>query len=308
VSREGRAEFRALGTGCVLLTTDPAVTDSALALVEGELARIDEACSRFRDDSELNAVNHAHGEPIAVSGVLLDAIEVALRAAQLTGGDLDPTIGSTLRGLGYDRDFGEVPREAGGVLTVKAVRDWRRVRVDRPTMSVTVPNGVEIDLGATAKAWAADRAATAAACHVDCGVLVSLGGDIATAGPPLGTGWPVRITDSHASAADAPGVTVTISSGGLATSSTTVRRWTRGGTELHHIIDPSTARPAREVWRTVSVAAATCVDANIASTTSVIRGERALTWLDEVGLPARLVGVDGRVVVCNGWPADEVPA
>jgi thiamine biosynthesis lipoprotein len=213
-----------------------------------------------------------------------------------------------LRALGYDRDFGQVELEGGAVLTVRAVSGWRRVRCDRVAMSVTVPAGVEIDLGATAKAWAADRASAAAFRAVGCGVLLSLGGDIAVAGEAPAEGWPVRIADSHAAAPDSPGTSVTITSGGLATSSTSVRRWTRGATELHHIIDPNTARPAREVWRTVSVAAATCADANIASTTSVIRGERAPAWLDSVGLPARLVAVDGRVMVCNGWPADEAAA
>ncbi len=305
MSPPGRADFRALGTGCVLLTTDPALIDRAYACVDAELALVDEACSRFRDDSELSALNRARGRATVVSARLMDALEVALRAAQLTAGDLDPTIGSTLRELGYDRDFGAVAREGGGVLTIRAVSGWQRVHCDRATMSVTVPAGVEIDLGATAKAWAADRAAGAAARAVQCGVLLSLGGDIATAGTAPADGWPVQIADSHASTPDPAGVVVRITSGGVATSSTTVRRWTRGGTELHHIIDPSTARPAREVWRTVSVAAATCADANIASTTSVIRGERALAWLDSVDLPARLVTVDGRVVVCNGWPADK---
>jgi thiamine biosynthesis lipoprotein ApbE len=306
VRTDGRADFRALGTGCVVVTTDPTMIDRALACVEAELSVVDLACSRFRDDSELSALNRGRGEPVAVSARLMDAIDVAMRAAQLTGGDLDPTIGSTLRELGYDRDFGQVRREDGGVVTVKAVPGWQRVHRDHDSMSVTVPAGVELDLGATAKAWAADRAASSAARAVQCGVLVSLGGDVATAGPAPADGWAVQIADSHASAPDVARPTVTITSGGLATSSTTVRRWTRGGTALHHIVDPSTALPAREVWRTVSVAAATCADANIASTTSVIRGARARAWLDAVGLPARLVSVDGRVVVCNGWPVDTV--
>jgi FAD:protein FMN transferase len=304
VSQDGRVEFHALGTGCVLISTDPTTIDAALTCVIAELDQIDRACSRFRDDSELTALNHAAGRPIAASTLLLDAIDVSLRAAQLTEGDLDPTVGSTMRALGYDRDFGQVPRESGGVLTVHAVREWRRIHADRDAMTVTIPVGTEIDLGATAKAWAADRAATAAARAVSCGILLSLGGDIATAGPAPTAGWPVRIADSHAAAADAPGITITIASGGLATSSTTVRRWTRGGVVLHHIVDPSTGLPAPEVWRTVSVAAASCVDANIASTTSVIRGTRAIGWLGEMGLPARLVHVDGRVVACNGWPPD----
>jgi thiamine biosynthesis lipoprotein len=115
----------------------------------------------------------------------------------------------------------------------------------------------------------------------------------------------VRVTDDHASGPEADGQTVLVQSGGLATSSTTVRRWARGGQELHHVLDPRTGRPAEEVWRTVSVAAASCVDANIASTAAIIRGERAPAWLESLGLPARLVLPEGSVVRVGGWPAED---
>src|SRR5258707_14357440 len=100
--------------------------------------------------------------------------------------------------------------------------------------------------------------------RVGCGVLVSLGGDVAVAGPPRGNGWRIRVTDDHAAPADAPGQSVTISSGGLETSSTTVRSWKAGSATMHHIIDPRTGLPARSRWRTVRVAPRTCGDANIA--------------------------------------------
>jgi thiamine biosynthesis lipoprotein len=164
---------------------------------------------------------------------------------------------------------------------------------------------VSLDLGATAKALAADRAATRAAAVAGCGVLVSLGGDLAIAGPPPARGWEVRVTDSHASGPDADGQTVLLRGGGLATSSATVRRWQRGGQDLHHVIDPHTGRPANVVWRTVSVAASSCVDANIASTAAMIRGETAPAWLESLGLSARLVLPEGSVVRGGGWPAEE---
>ena len=73
---------------------------------------------------------------------------------------------------------------------------------------------------------------------------------------------------------------------------------------LHHILDPRTGRPADSAWRTVSVAADSALDANIASTAAVIRGKRATGWLAKLGLPARLVGVDGSVTTTAGWPKD----
>jgi FAD:protein FMN transferase len=125
------------------------------------------------------------------------------------------------------------------------------------------------------------------------------------AGPVRAEGWRVRVTDYHAAGPEAPGQTVTITEGGLATSSTTVRTWTAGGRPVHHIIDPATGGPARVCWRTVSVAAGSCVDANTASTAAIIRGEAAVGWLDGAGLPARLVRPDGTVVTTAGWPTDD---
>jgi thiamine biosynthesis lipoprotein ApbE len=97
---------------------------------------------------------------------------------------------------------------------------------------------------------------------------------------------------------------VALRGGGLATSSTTVRSWPAGGTSVHHIVDPATGRPACSRWRTVSVAAGTCVDANTASTAAIIRDDRAPQWLAGLALPARLVGTDGKVVRTAGWPAE----
>jgi thiamine biosynthesis lipoprotein len=96
--------------------------------------------------------------------------------------------------------------------------------------------------------------------------------------------------------------------GGLATSSTAVRRWRRGGTSYHHLLDPRTGRPAEPVWRTVTVTAASCVDANTASTAAIVRGRRAPGWLDALGLPARLVDASGAVRRVAGWPADREDA
>jgi FAD:protein FMN transferase len=298
----GRHDFRALGTGCVVLVTDPRQLRPAVDEVADEVAAIDLACSRFRADSELELVNNNAGTAVHVSPLLVDAVLVALRAAELTNGDVDPTVGEAMHVLGYDRDFAQVPRQGEAIATLVRVPGWQGIDVDTRNCTVRIPTGVRLDLGATAKALAADRAATRAAAVAGCGVLVSLGGDLAVAGPPPPRGWPVRVTDDHAAAADADGQTVLVESGGLATSSTTVRRWARGGEDIHHVVDPRTGRTAEEVWRTVSVAAASCVDANIASTAAIIRGAEAPAWLESLGLPARLVLPEGSVVRVGGWP------
>ncbi len=294
--------WRALGTTVVVLTTDARDLDGAAEQVRAVIEQVDSACSRFREDSELSRLNAASGSPRRVSRMFVRATSCALRAAALTNGDLDPTIGSSLRVAGYDRDFASI--RAGGPVRFRRAGGWRCVELDDAHSIVRVPAGIELDYGATAKALAADLAASDAAAAGAGGVLVSIGGDIATAGATPPEGWPVRVADDHAGGAEQPGQTITLRSGGLATSSTTVRRWRRGEQEVHHILDPATGRPAAERWRTVSVAAACCVDANIASTAAIVRGERATAWLEQLSLPARLVALDGAVTLTAGWPAE----
>lgn len=240
-----------------------------------------------------------------VSELFAQLIAEALRAAELTDGAVDPTVGQALVAAGYDRDFDELI-DAGPVPDRQAdpIPGWQNVRFDPLTRHVRLDLGAQLDLGSTAKAWSADRCATRIAAELNVGVLVNLGGDIAVAGSPPSDGWHIKVTDNHAAFADAPGQTVTIRSGGLATSSTTVRSWLAGQQPMHHIINPATGAPADSPWRTVSVAAATCADANIASTASIIKGTPAIDWLAASGLPARLVAHDGTVTLTAGWPTD----
>ncbi len=337
------AAWRALGVLIQLGVTDQARLAPARELLDGDLAALDLACSRFRPDSELVAVgNAARGAPgpvtVPVSPLLAEAIEVSLRAAELTDGDVDPTVGGALRALGYDRDFAELqtattarttdrwvhpdaPNDppsslqtgagagagAGpGIVGVRTIPGWRSVSVDVAAGKLTVPAGVQLDLGATVKGWAADRSAAAISDRLGCGVLVSLGGDTAVAGPPpTEEGWPIRVQDTTLpleDTPDGPSQVVSIRVGGLATSSTAARRWHHGGDVLHHILDPRTGLPAAPVWRTVSVAAATCADANTAATAAIIRGHRAPAWLTSLNLPARLVSVEGAITTVAGWP------
>jgi FAD:protein FMN transferase len=294
------AQWAVWSTTARLVVTDPAALPGARALVEAELAAVDAACSRFRPDSELTRLGAVAGRPVRVSPLLAELVAVALMAARRSGGAVDPTVGSALADLGYDRDL---PLLAGGGAPVRVVirpaPGWQRVRLDAGRL--TVPAGVTLDLGATAKAFAADRCARQVADRYGVGVLVALGGDIATAGPAPAAGWRVLVRDQPGD----PQCTVALSGGGaLATSSSASRQWRRGDRLLHHILDPQTCQPATPVWRTVSVAAASCVDANTMTTAALVRGHAALGWLRAAGLPARLVSADGAVRTLGGWPAE----
>ncbi|MGO8883715.1 MAG: FAD:protein FMN transferase [Streptosporangiaceae bacterium] len=305
------ADWGALGTQVRLVVTDGRFLDAACDDLKAQLADVDAACSRFRPDSEIVALDDPRrgAGAVPVSPLLAEAIDVALRAARLTDGDVDPTVGAAMSAIGYDRDFALVPPAGPALrLTIRSVPGWQQVRLDREAGLLALPAGVRLDLGATAKAWAADRAADRLASRFGCGFLVSLGGDIAVAGQAPAGGWSIRVQDVCGRPEDPPvrpSTVVSISSGGLATSSTAARRWRRGGDIMHHILDPRTGQPARPVWRTVSVTAATCVDANAASTAVIIKGEPAPAWLEGLGLAARLVDAGGGVHVVAGWPADD---
>jgi len=283
----------------VTVDREPALPE-ALAIARAELRALDAACSRFRDDSELGTVNRAAGSDVAAGPLLLEAVEVALCAAAATGGLVDPTVGRALRALGYDRDFRLVAGSDQRTFRLVPAAGWRSVRIDRRRGTIGIPAGAELDLGAIGKAFAADRVASRIRAATGASVLVSLGGDVAVAGAPP-EGWPVKVTDDHRRL-DGPGPTVSIRDGALATSSTTVRRWRAGTGTAHHIVDPETGLPARETWRTVSVAAATCVDANAAATAAILKGDEAPSWLERLGLAARLVRPDGSTVRTSRWP------
>ena len=303
-----RSRFDALGTyGELLLDGRPEALGTAVRILRAELAAIDLACSRFRPDSELMAVNAAAGLVVAVSELFVEAVRVAIDAAAQTDGDVDPTLGRSLVAAGYDADFAALPADGPATVPVPA-RPGAWQEVELGAGAVRIPAGTALDLGATAKALVVDRAAIAIAAATGAGVLLNVGGDLAAAGPVPPAGWPVRLTDDTARASTrAPGRTgpvVRMHGGGLATSSTAVRRWTRGGEVRHHVLDPRTGRPAEALWRTVTVTAASCVGANTASTAAIVRGRGAVEWLAGLGLPSRLVDAAGTVHRVAGWPQD----
>jgi len=297
------ADWPVWSTAARLIVTEDDRLDEARTIVQDLLARIDKACSRFRPDSELAEVQRAGGRPVPVSPLLADLVRQALRAAARTDGDVDPTIGAWLCELGYDRDLGDLPENtAAPRVSVHLAPDWRQVTLEDDVL--TVPAGVLLDLGATAKAYAADLAAAAVAAEIGGGVVVGLGGDIATSGPAPDGFWRVRVQDG----ADQPGTTITLPAGNaIATSSILRRRWRRGSHVLHHIVDPHTGLPAVPVWRTVTAAAADCVTANTATPAALVRGPAAPSYLAGTGLPARLVAADGHVLTVGRWPRRQQP-
>jgi thiamine biosynthesis lipoprotein len=300
----GVTHLRALGTTVTLALDRNDALVVAETILRDELDAIDRACSRFRPDSEIRCLDAAGGRPVRASALLYEAVSVACAVAERTGGVVDPTVGRAVEALGYDRDFVEVPAIGPPILSEPVpAPGWWLIELDAQERSIAVPPGVRLDLGATAKALVADRAARRIASVTDSGALVCVGGDVSVSGPPVAGGWPVGIAVDCARPFG-PGPVVSVSVGGLASSSTAVRAWRRGGRWIHHIVDPATGDCASDHWRLVSVAAASCVDANAYSTAAVVWGERAPERLGALGLPARFVRHDGAVSTVAGWPSD----
>ena len=294
--RESTYRFDLWSTTGSVVVTEPAALGAVVEIVMAGLDEVDRACSRFRPDSELAGLAPGRRR---LSPLLADLVGTALDAAEATGGLVDPTVGGAVAALGYDRSLELLPEDGPAVRVVREVPGWRRVRLSGDRLDL--PEGVLLDLGATAKARAADLTARRAAETIGVGVLVEVGGDIATAGPGPAGGWQVHVQDTP----DDPACQVSLAPGsGLATSSTVRRTWRRGGVGFHHIVDPRTAAPAVPVWRSATVAAPTCTEANAASTAAVVLGRRAAGWLTTRGLTARLVDRQHRVVRVGDWPAE----
>ena len=297
------AEFPAFGTYGYLAVRRAATLPRALRISQTVIRDVDATCSRFRVDSDLARVNREPGRWVDVHPLLVEAVRIAVRAAAATDGLVHPLLGRPLVTLGYDRDFREL-REIETAPTdtpAPAVDAWRSIDLDEAR--VRIPAGTALDLGSTAKAWAADLVSTGLEQELGEPALVSLGGDISISAPD-GAPWRVAVAEQPGDLRERPACLVTLTDGGLATSSTQVRRWTRQGTVRHHLLDPRTGEPAVEVWRTVTATGPSCVAANTATTAAVVLGEEAVSWLDRCDITARLVAADGRVHVTGSWPLD----
>lgn len=295
------AKRAALGTTAQVVAHPSWALPDLLPIVDAEILALDLAASRFRQDSDLDQLNRSPDTEVVIGPLLAELLGLALHWARRSSGLVDPCVGAAVIANGYKGDFSSIPKDGpGAVRQVPVGLGWKSVEISGQT--VRRPPGLVLDLGATAKAWGADRMASLTA-QTGASVLVSLGGDLATGGPEPPGGWVVRVADDHESSSDSPGQTVRLRARAMATSSVTVRRWQRGGVELHHIIDPRTGAPAVGPWRTVSVAAALCSEANAAATSAIVAGDGAVEYLSNFGLPARLVSKDARALHLGGWTA-----
>lgn len=296
------AEWDVWTTTARVVTTDPSQLDRARSLVVDHLAEVDAAASRFRADSEVRRIAASTATAHRISPVLADLVRVALESAATTQGAVDPTLGTVMIDLGYDNAGLHAGPDAenpvsGFTASRRRPATWHDVVLDGDILRL--PPGTLLDLGATAKARTADLCACRIVDDLGGGALVSLGGDLRVAGAEPLNGWNVLVQDGQ----DQPASHIRLGGAqAVATSSTLHRIWRRDGVLRHHVVDPHTCLSADPVWRTVSVAAETCLRANTLSTYSVIIGQQAPAMLTQHGVAARLVDAAGMVHVVGGWP------
>ncbi len=276
-----RVAFHAMGCEMLaIVQSDEPAARSALGLVPTWFEAWEQALSRFRAHSELSRLNARVGQWIPVSDTLWDVTQAAIESAHSTQGLVTPLALRALEAAGYDRSF-ELIRSgmAGDAAVAARVPDWRELDWDGRTRELRVPSDAGLDLGGTAKGWAADQAARRLARHGP--VLMDAGGDIAVSGPQAGgEPWPIAVETPGESEAPSQAL-VLLSAGGVATSGRDYRRWLRDGQPQHHVIDPRTGRPAETDVLTATVVAPSTREAEAAAKAVLILGHAAgLEWID----------------------------
>jgi thiamine biosynthesis lipoprotein len=290
-------EHRFRSMGCEITVLAPPGRPDAGPLVRQIFESWDARFSRFRADSELEALNNSRGRPCHVSKLMVRVIGAAVGAAQATEGLFDPLLGGRMAELGYERTFEELPSGR----TQQALRDWRggawrEIVVDHQRSTVQLPVGYRVDLGGIAKGMAVDAAIGALVTDGVPYAAVSAGGDLAVTGlPPDEASWSVAI--------DGPWETVVaIRQGALATSSVLRRRWEVNGAERHHLIDPRTGMPATGPIVQASVAAATCGQAEVAAKMAILSDlPGAIGRLEQHHLAALLFTSQGEAWRVGAW-------
>lgn len=297
--------------GVWVVAADPQAAMEHLVAARDYFHNVEDQLSRFRPQSELSRLNRRPGQSVPVSPLLWQVIVWALGAAERTNGLYDPTVLDALEAAGYDRSFAERPVTNDecdvpslpmaptpafvlrGSSSVPHGPTWRDVQLEPRTRSVTLPAGVRLDLGGIAKGWAADRVADRLAALGPC--LVDAGGDIAARGSPPGqAGWLIGVADPQDPETDL--ALLLVRDRGVATSGVDYRRWSRGGSTQHHIIDPRTRRPARTDLLSVTVLAPDATQADLHALVAMILGsqEGFRYLLCHPGVEGMLVGSDGR--------------
>jgi len=265
----------------ILLDTDARSEASVLAgIAQREAIRIEHKFSRYRDDNIVHQINHSAGRPISVDDETAGLIDYAAVCYETSGGRFDITSGVLRRAWTFDG--GDRVPEADVIRELLQHVGWRRVTWTPST--ITLPAGMEIDLGGIGKEYAVDRAAGLVAARARCAFLINFGGDLFASGPRRDdVPWGVGVDDP-----DRPGQAVLyrvdLTRGALATSGDARRYVMWQGRRLGHILDPYTGWPVEGAPRAVTVLGLNCLEAGTLATLAYLQGSRAGEFLTEQGV------------------------
>ncbi len=229
--------FRAMSTDVTV--TVVGAGDDALDWARDRIGQLEQRWSRFLAHSDISNLNRAEGAPLEVHPDTVAAVRAACAAWLVTGGRFDPTVHDSLLRLGYDDTF-DVVRERGGGMPTSTLPapGCAGIEFNETHNMVRLPAHVRLDLGGIGKGLAADLTVVGLLERGAEGALVSVGGDLRVAGtPPNGDAWIIEIEDPRD---DRPIASISMLSGGVATSTTLRRRWRSGQRPHHHLVAPAT--------------------------------------------------------------------
>lgn len=289
-----RHSFRAMGTNIRLwIEADPATAGQALADAEALFREVERALSRFDPTSELCRLNEQAGQWVKVSKTLWVVLNAALEFAESTDGLFDPTVLNALKAAGYSRSFTTIGRDGESRAEPRepTTARWQDIRLDPARRQVWLPAGLGLDFGGIAKGYTAQWAAGLMGLWGPS--LVDAGGDVAAGDPPAGwPGWPVDIAGPRRDdgQAPAPVATLLVANSAVATSGVDHRRWLVDGKPAHHIIDPRSGEPAATDALTVSMVAASAMEAEVWAKVGLILGiEKGLAALSQRRFPTLMI-------------------
>jgi thiamine biosynthesis lipoprotein len=276
-------QFQAMATPCEVRieTPDRVLAEKAAAAVMAVARRIEDKYSRYRDDSVTSRINRSGGQSVEVDRETARLLDFAAQCFEISDGRFDITSGVLRRAWTFDGSD-KLP-DPTQVEALRKLVGWQKATWRKPYF--TLPEGMEIDFGGLAKEYAVDRALAEARMASAAPMLVNFGGDLAVSGPRAnGQRWHVAIASVERDGDMA--AMLDLAQGGLATSGDARRYLIRDGVRYSHILDPRTGWPVTDAPRSVTVAAASCVEAGLTATLAMLHGAGAEKFLEQEGMRA----------------------
>jgi thiamine biosynthesis lipoprotein len=299
------SRFCVMASAVHVILVDPAC--GAEDYTRRRLAELERRWSRFLPASDISRVNNAPEALMLVSSDTVALVETMKEGWRVTNGRYDPTVLDAVIAAGYSTSIdgsGRTSCVAGlpshGVGPPSRGRTVGDVSVNAATSAVVVPQGVGLDPGGIGKGLAADLVVSELLDAGTAGALVSVGGDLAAAGtPPNAEGWYVGVRDPLDTTRDL--VTMALSAGGVATSSTRTRSWLMDGRRRHHAIDPVTRTCSMTDLAAATVVARAGWEAEAHATAALLCGrEHVLDYFARHGLAGLATTIDGVTVISPG--------